>query len=97
MKRAVDALRAVEQLVADSILVLNLLHGINPRYNTIGDFIASTPSNTLATVLDQLALKELCLANEAKVAASTALVASTPSGCGSNCCSPSAPNGSQQQ
>lgn len=97
MKRAADALRAVEQPVSNSTLVLNLLRGVNSRYSTTADFIAATPNITFAEALDQLALKELRLANEAKVAASTALVASTPSGCGSNCRSPSAPFGSQQQ
>jgi hypothetical protein len=44
MKRAVDALRAVGQPVAESTLVLNLLRGVNPLYSTTGDFIAATPT-----------------------------------------------------
>nr|XP_034580718.1 uncharacterized protein LOC117844048 [Setaria viridis] len=80
MKRAAVALHAVGQPVADSTLVLNLLRGANPRYSTTSDFIAATPNITFAAALHQLALKELCLANETKVAASTALVASTPFG-----------------
>ncbi|XP_072150394.1 uncharacterized protein [Setaria viridis] len=96
MKRVADALRAVGQPVADSTLILNLLRGANPRYSTTGDFTAATPNITFAAALDQLALKELHLANEAKVAASTALVASTPSGCGSNCHPPSMPSQQQQ-
>lgn len=76
MKRAADALRAVGQPVANSTLVLNLLRGDNPRYSSTADFIAATPDITFAAALDQIALKELCLTNEAKVAASTALVAS---------------------
>ncbi|XP_072151674.1 uncharacterized protein [Setaria viridis] len=96
MKRAADALRNIGQPVADSMLVLNLLRGANPRYSTTGDFITATPNITFAAALDQLALKELHLANADKVVASTALVASTPSpGYGSNCRSSSAPSGSQ--
>ncbi|XP_034586503.1 uncharacterized protein [Setaria viridis] len=96
MKQAAAALRAAGKPVADSTLILNLLRGVNPSYNTTGDFIAATPNITFAVALDQLALNELCLANEAKVAASTALVASTPSlGYGSNCRSPSVPSSSQ--
>jgi hypothetical protein len=74
MKRVADALRAVGQLVANSTLILNLLHGVDPRYSTTGDFIAATPNITFAAALDQLALKELRLANEAKVAASLPLL-----------------------
>jgi len=96
MKQAADALRAIGHPVDDSTFVLNLLRGANSRYSTTADLIAATPNITFATALDQLALKELQLANEAKVAASPALVASTPSGCGSNCRSPSMSSGQQQ-
>ena len=53
---------------------------------------------TFTTALDQLGLKELRLANEAQVAAATALVASSPSaGYGSAYRSSSTTSGTQQQ
>jgi len=98
MKVIADALRDVGQPVSEATLVLNLLRCINPRFNATADFIAGQKDMTFTTTLDQLALKELRLANEVQVAAATALVASSPStGCGSACRSSSTTSGTQQQ
>lgn len=87
MKKDVDALRDVGQPVSDSTLVLNLLCGVNSKYNTIAGFIAATLDMMFNKALDQLTLKELRLVNEDKVAVFTALVASSFSGaCGSARC-----------
>ncbi|XP_012699927.1 uncharacterized protein LOC105913954 [Setaria italica] len=60
MKTLADALRDVGHPVQDSQLVLNLLHGLNPRYSNTADDIAnftvSFPSFTQPR--DMLALKE---------------------------------------
>jgi chorismate mutase len=59
-----------------SQLVLNLLRGLNSRYNTADDIAnekGGFPSFTEAR--DMLTLKKLRLANETKVANSTALLA----------------------
>jgi hypothetical protein len=62
------------------------------------DNITSTVDVTFSISLNQLALKDLHLENEAKVDASTALVASTNSSCcGSNYCSSSWSTAQQQQ
>jgi hypothetical protein len=92
MKKVADALRDVGQVVSPSTLLLNLLRGLNSRYNTTADIIAGTAGMTFATALDQLKLKELRLENEAKVEATNALVASSSSGCsGTDCRPPSRP------
>jgi hypothetical protein len=69
MKKALDALRDVSQAVSPSMLLLNLLRGLNSRYSTTADIIVSTAGMTFAIALDQLKLKELHLENEAKVEA----------------------------
>jgi len=98
LKQAADRLRDVGEKVAESTLVLNLLRGANPKFSTTCDFIAGTPNMTFATALDQFALKELRLANEASVIANTALVASpSPTGCGSACRLPSVHSAVPQQ
>jgi hypothetical protein len=85
MKTTADALRDVGHPVKDSELVLNLLCGLNPRFSNTADIIANNTSlPTFATSRDMLTLKELRLANDDKVTASTALVATgctSPGGC----------------
>jgi hypothetical protein len=77
MKTTTEKLCDVGQPVSDSTLILNLLRGLNGRYTTTADHITTT-NLTFSYARDQLILKELCLANMAKVAASTALLASLP-------------------
>ena len=85
MKVAADALHDVDQPVSEATLILNLLRAINPRFSATADFIAGQKDMTFTTALDQLGLKELRLANEAQVAAATALVAFSRSiGCSSS-------------
>jgi hypothetical protein len=91
MKTTVDALRDVGHLVKDSELILNLLHGLNPRFSNTANIITNnTPLPTFAAAHDMLTLKELCLTNDNKVTASTTVVAT---GCTSTggCRSTSAP------
>jgi hypothetical protein len=91
METTVDAQRDVSHPVNDSELVLNLLRGLNPRFFNTADIIANnTPIPTFAVARDMLTLKELCLTNADKVAASTSLIAT---GCTSpgRCHSTSAP------
>ena len=98
MKVAADALHDVDQPVSEATHILNLLRGINPRFSATADFITEQKDMMFTTALDHLALKELYLANEAHVAAATALVASSPSaGYGSACHSFSTTSGTQQQ
>nr|XP_034586807.1 uncharacterized protein LOC117849379 [Setaria viridis] len=103
MKTAADALRDIGHLVLEPTLVLNILRGLNKRYSTCGDNIAALPVLTFASARNQLILKELRLANEDQVSASTALLAAGPSssscpasGC-RNTTSSSTSAGGQQQ
>ena len=75
MKVAADKLRDVGHPVTEATLVLNLLRGINKKFSNIADFIAGQKNITFTEALDQFQLKELQLANEDQVAATTALVA----------------------
>jgi len=84
MKLAGDALREVGHPVAEPTLVLNLLRGIHPKFSNTKDIVAGTKDITFDEALNQFALKELRMANEAKVLSSTALVAATK-GYGSSC------------
>ena len=100
MKKAADRLRDVGRAVDDPTMVLNLLRGANPRFRTTCDIIASDPNMTFAGALDLLALKELRLAEEAKVVNSTALSASSTSSsssAGCAACCRSSPSPSPQQ
>jgi hypothetical protein len=49
MKIAADALRDVGHPVSEANLVVNLLHGINPRFSTTADLIASQKDMTFTT------------------------------------------------
>ena len=40
MKKAADGLRDIDEPVAESTLVLNLLRGLNPHFINIADYIA---------------------------------------------------------
>jgi len=84
MKLAADALREVGHPVSEPTLVLNLLRGIHPKFSNTKDIVAGTKDITFDEALNQFALKELRMANEAKVLSSTVLVAATTS-CGSSC------------
>ena len=97
MKLAADALREVGHPVSEPTLVLNLLRGIHSKFSNTKDIVAGT-KDTFDEALNQFALKELRMANEAKVLSSTVLVAATTS-CGSSCRSSSsaAPPPQQQQ
>ena len=75
MKVAANKLRDVGHPVMEDTLVLNLLRGINKKFSNIADFIAGQKNITFTEALDQFQLKELQLANEDQVAATTALVA----------------------
>ena len=75
MKVAASKLRDVGHPVMEDTLVLNLLRGINKKFSNIADFIAGQKNITFTEALDQFQLKELQLANEDQVAATTALVA----------------------
>ena len=105
LKKAADALRDVDKPVADSEMVLALLAGADPRYSTTGEIIAGEAGMTFVKAVDRLSLQELRLANQAKMSASSALVASSSTGCGSSCQSASSstsvmqprPNQQQQQ
>lgn len=85
MKTTADALRDVDHPVSEPQLVLNLLRSINRRFCNTADHISTTKPLPFTYARDQLVLKELRLANEEKVAAATALVASgcscRPGGC----------------
>ncbi|XP_039821027.1 uncharacterized protein LOC120683078 [Panicum virgatum] len=105
LKKATDALRDVDKPVADSEMVLALLAGADPRYSTTGEIIAGEAGMTFVKAVDRLALQELRQANQAKMPASSALVASSSTGCSSSCQSVSSstsvmqprPNQQQQQ
>ncbi|XP_039797814.1 uncharacterized protein LOC120662811 [Panicum virgatum] len=66
MKLAADALREVGHPVAEPTLVLNLLRGIHPKFSNTKDIVAGTKDITFDEALNQFALKELRMANEAK-------------------------------
>ena len=96
MKLADDTLRDVGHPVAEPTLVLNLLRGIHPKFSNTKDIIVGTKNITLYDALDQFALKELRLGNEAMVLLSSALV-TTSSSCGSSCRSSSTAGQQQMQ
>jgi len=87
LKSKAAALRQVGNPITDSQLVLSLLRGLNPRFDSTADDIANAtvlPPFTRAHEL--LSLKELRLANDAKNTVATALVASTTACCTSPSC-----------
>jgi len=80
MKHTADALRDVGHTVSEPQLVLNLLRGLNPRFANTADIIANAavlPS--FISAHNTLRLKEIRLANDAKVSSDTALTAVAPS------------------
>ena len=97
LKKAADALRDVGKPVADSEMVLALLAGADSRYSTTGEIIAGDATMTFSRAVDRLALQELRLANQSKVAASSAMIASSSAGCGPSCQSASSSTSVTQQ
>ncbi|XP_066161976.1 uncharacterized protein [Oryza sativa Japonica Group] len=91
MKTAVDALRDVCHPVTESQLILNLPRGVNSHFTSTVDNIASAPVlPSFTSTRNTLALKELRLANDAKlVQTETALVAASSAAtcCPSGSCS----------
>jgi hypothetical protein len=85
IKTTADKLRDVGHPVDEPQIVLNLLRGLNEEFSGTADHNAATDL-TLTYARDQLSLKELRLANGKKVAAATALVASSASSCGGAGC-----------
>jgi len=75
MKEAADNLRDVGQTITEPNLVLNLLRGLNEKYQSVADNIAAQEPLTFAVARNQLLLKELRLKNEDKVRAASALLA----------------------
>src|SRR6185312_561121 len=97
LKKATDALRDVDKPVADSEMVLALLTGADSRYSTTGEIIAGDATMTFSKAVDRLALQELRLANQSKVAASSAMIASSSARCGFSCQSASSSTSVTQQ
>jgi hypothetical protein len=95
VKKAADALRDVGQPVPEDTLVLNLFQGLNPRFLSSVEYIAGMILD-FAGALDQIATKELRLANADKVAASTALIATTNPSCRSSTSSSAPPAAAQR-
>nr|ABB47203.2 retrotransposon protein, putative, unclassified [Oryza sativa Japonica Group] len=89
VKTAADALRDVGHPVTESQLVLNLLSGLNSRFSSTADNIASAPVlPSFASAHNTLLLKELRIANAHKVQAETTMVvaASSANACTSGTC-----------
>src|SRR6185503_7206294 len=59
MKLAADALRDIGHPVAEPTLVLNLLHGIHPKFSNTKDLVAATRNITFNEALDQFSLNDL--------------------------------------
>jgi hypothetical protein len=82
MKHTADALWEVGHTISPAQLVLNLLHGINPRFTTTADIIANTsPLPDFKAATNMLHVKELRLGSEGKEASTSAFVASFTSSC----------------
>ena len=54
LKKAADALRDVDKPIAESEMVLALLAGADPRYNTTGEIIAGEAGMTFVKAVDRL-------------------------------------------
>jgi hypothetical protein len=99
MKTAADALRDVGHPVTESQLVLNLLRGVNSRFTSTADNIASAPIlSSFASARNMLVLKELRNTNSVQVQSETALVAANNahSNCTGGTCHSSGSGGQQQ-
>ena len=84
MKTVADVLRDVGHAVLDFQLILNHLCGVNPRFTAMADDLAnSMVFQTFTRARDLLALKELRLANKAKLVTNTALLADARHSCNS--------------
>nr|ABA95676.1 retrotransposon protein, putative, unclassified [Oryza sativa Japonica Group] len=99
MKTVADALHDVGHPVTESQLVLNLLRGVNSRFTSTADNIASAPVlPSFASARNTLVLKELRNANSVQVQSETALVAANNahSNCTGGTCHSSGSGGQQQ-
>jgi uncharacterized membrane protein YgcG len=86
-KRIADALREVGHTVSPAQLVLNLLRGLDARYRTTADIIATTsPFPTFKAATNMLRVKELSLGPASKEASASALHASSVPACTSPSC-----------
>jgi hypothetical protein len=80
MKGMADSLRDLGEPIVDRTLVLNLLCGLNPRYDHLKTLIKRTePFPTFHIVHNKLLLEELTMETEASAPAS-ALYSAPPSG-----------------
>jgi hypothetical protein len=78
MKGLADSLRDLGEPVADRTLVLNLLHGLSPRYGHLKALIKrSVPFPTFHVARNELLLEELTMAHEAPTPASVLYSAPT--------------------
>ncbi|CAN6201561.1 unnamed protein product [Urochloa humidicola] len=76
MKKVADDFCHVGHPVLAPQLVLNLLRGLNPRFSTTSDDVTNSPIGlpSFKDACDLLKMKELGLANEAKVTSTTTLL-----------------------
>ena len=89
-----NALRNIGHGVSESQLLLNLLRGQNRNYyTTTGNITDSKPLPMFAEARSMLFVEELRLADEIKVAADTAIIATVSRGSGSDNCDPTLPTG----
>jgi hypothetical protein len=78
MKGLADSLRDLDESVVDHTLVLNLLHGLSPRYGHMKALIKRiVPFPTFHAVWNELLLEELTMTHEAPTPAPT-LYSTTP-------------------
>jgi hypothetical protein len=76
-----DQLRAIGHTVSEPSQVLNLLHGLNPRYRHLKPVITSkSPPHTFMSARSFLILEELNEQHDAKAEATQALAARHSSG-----------------
>jgi len=77
LKRLADQLRDIGHPISEPSQVLNLLHGLNPKYRYVKPVItAKHPPHTFMSARSFLILEEISLQNDAKAEASQALTAS---------------------
>jgi hypothetical protein len=87
LKIKAAALRDVGETIEDARLVLSLLCGLNPCFSgTANDIANSAVLPSFSRAREMLSLKELRLANDEKVTAASAMVASSGSTCTSMGC-----------
>ncbi|XP_062205181.1 uncharacterized protein LOC133907160 [Phragmites australis] len=80
LKKMADDLTALSEVITDRTLVLNVIRGLNERFDHVGALLRrARPFPTFLEARDDLILEELTLENR-KDAPATALAASTTSG-----------------